>query len=154
MGIRIFQDRDSKQVMRLVSDIIINEFHFSLQLEESGLDSDLLHIEQHYNKTGGCFWVAIDGDKLVGTTGVRKLTRTTCELKRMYVLEQNRRLGIGQEMLEAAIKFARSAGYSRMVLDSSKWLIAARSLYLKNGFVDTEKYNNNYRADVFMQKEL
>src|SRR5262245_3917768 len=117
MGIRIFQDRDSKQVMRLVSDIIINEFHFSLQLEESGLDSDLLHIEQHYNKTGGCFWVAIDGDKLVGTTGVRKLTRTTCELKRMYVLEQNRRLGIGQEMLEAAIKFARSAGYSRMVLD-------------------------------------
>ena len=154
MGIRIFQDRDSKQVLRLVSDIIINEFHFSLQLEEGGLDSYLLHIEQHYNKTGGCFWVAIDGDKLVGTTGVRKLTRTTCELKRMYVLEQNRRLGIGQEMLEAAIKFARSAGYSRMVLDSSKWLIAARSLYIKNGFVDTEKYNNNYRADVFMQKEL
>ena len=40
-----------------------------------------------------------------------------------------------------------------MVLDSSKWLMAAKSLYLKNGFVDTG-YNNNYRADVFMQKQL
>ena len=89
MRVRIFQEIDSKQALRLVSVIIINEFHFSLQLEESGLDSHLLHIEEHYNKSG----------------------------------------------------------YSQMVLDTSKWLVAAKSLYLKNGFVDTERFNNNYRAD-------
>jgi hypothetical protein len=41
-----------------------------------------------------------------------------------------------------------------MVLDSSRRLTAARSLYLENGFIDFERYNDNQRADVFMQKVL
>jgi hypothetical protein len=41
-----------------------------------------------------------------------------------------------------------------MVLDSSKTLYAARALYLKKGFVDIHRYNDNYRADVFMEKKL
>jgi ribosomal protein S18 acetylase RimI-like enzyme len=65
-----------------------------------------------------------------------------------------RRLGIGQRMLDIAIDFARNAGYSRMVLDSSKNLDAARKLYLKAGFVDIPRYNDNYRADVFMERKL
>ena len=30
----------------------------------------------------------------------------------------------------------------------------ARALYLKKGFVDIPKHNENYRADVFMEKKL
>jgi len=56
-------------------------------------------------------------------------------------------------LLDIAIDFARSVGYSRIVLDSSKTLRAARALYLKNGFVDIPKYNDNYRADVFMERK-
>jgi ribosomal protein S18 acetylase RimI-like enzyme len=154
MHVRIFQEeKDSKQVLALISDIIVGEFHFKLELEEGALDSDLLNIEEHY-KSGGRFWVVEDGNKIVGTTGVRKLVQSTCELKRMYVSKPYRRSGIAQKMLDVAIEFARSADYSRMVLDSSKSLTAARSLYLKNGFVDTERYNDNYRADLFMQKQL
>jgi hypothetical protein len=57
-------------------------------------------------------------------------------------------------LLDIAIDFAKSLGYSRMVLDSSKMLYAARGLYLKNSFVDIPGYNDNYRADVFMEKKL
>jgi hypothetical protein len=39
-------------------------------------------------------------------------------------------------------------------LDSSKYLEAARALYLKNGFVDIARYNDNYRANIFMEKSL
>ena len=60
----------------------------------------------------------------------------------------------GQKLLDIAIDFAKSVGYSRMILDSSKMLDAARVLYLKNGFVDISRYNDNYRADVFMEKRL
>jgi GNAT superfamily N-acetyltransferase len=66
----------------------------------------------------------------------------------MYVLNEFRRLGLGQKLLEIAIDFAR------MILDSSKALHVARALYLKNGFVDIPKYNDNYRADVFMERRL
>ena len=94
--------------------------------------------------------------KILGTTAVRNLKQfeSTCELKRMYVLRDFRRLGLGQKLLDIAIDFAKSVVYSRIVLDSSKALHAARALYLKNGFVDIHRYNDNYRADVFMERRL
>jgi GNAT superfamily N-acetyltransferase len=58
----------------------------------------------------------------VGTIAIRNLKQfeSTCELKRMYVLKEFRRLGIGQRMLDVATDFARKSGYSRIVLDSSE----------------------------------
>ena len=64
----------------------------------------------------------------------------------MYVLRDFRLLGLGQKLLDTSIGFAKSVGYSRIVVDSSKALHPARALYLKNGFVDIDRYNNNYRA--------
>src|SRR5206468_3461957 len=94
--------------------------------------------------------------KILGTTAVRNLKQfeLTCELKRMYVLRDFRRLGVGQKLLDIAIDFAKSVGYSRIVLDSSKALHPARALYLKSGFVHIPRYNDNYRADVFMERKL
>ena len=132
------------------------------------MDSDILAIDESYNKSNGsCFWVAetvVNDDysnsrqkqKILGTTAVRNLKQfeSTCELKRMYVLRDFRRLGLGQKLLDIAIDFAKSIGYLRIVLDSSKALHAARALYLKNGFVDIPRYNDNHRADVFMERRL
>jgi GNAT superfamily N-acetyltransferase len=163
--IRPFQKGDSDKVKEFISDIIVNEFKFKLEFDT--LDSDIRAIHETYNKSNrGCFWVAetIDDSntqqkhqqKIVGTTAVRNLKQfeSTCELKRMYVLRDFRRLGLGQKLLNIAIEFAKSFGYSRMILDSSKMLHAARVLYLKNGFVDISRYNDNYRADVFMERRL
>jgi GNAT superfamily N-acetyltransferase len=166
--VRVFNNRtDSERVVRLISDIIVNEFEFKLDFD--GLDSDISCIEEHYKKSdGGCFWVAestknCDNDKdnnkkcqIVGTTALRNLKQfeSTAELKRMYVLRQFRKLGIGQKMLDIAVDFAKSFGYKRIVLDSSKYLYVARHVYLKKGFVDISRYNNNYRANVFMEKKL
>ena len=168
INIRPFQKSDSDKVIEFISDIIVNEFKFKLELDT--LDSDILAIDESYNKSNGsCFWVAetvVNDDdyfnthqqkqKILGTTGVRNLKQfeSTCELKRMYVLRDFRRLALGQKLLDTAIDFARSVGYSRIVLDSSKTLHAARALYLKNGFVDIHRYNDNYRADVFMERRL
>src|SRR5438093_400909 len=119
------------------------------KLEFDTLDSDILAIDKSYNKSNGsCFWVAetvVNDDyfntqqkqKILGTTAVRNLKQfeSTCELKRMYVLRDFRRLGLGQKLLDIAINFAKSVVYPRIVLDSSKALHAARALYLKNGFV-------------------
>jgi ribosomal protein S18 acetylase RimI-like enzyme len=162
--VRMFNKRDDYQsVIKLISDIIVNEFKF--KLEYDGLDSDLLQIEKHYSKAdGGSFWVAERNtgnnnnspSQIVGTIAIRNLKHleSTCELKRMYLLKGFRRLGIGSRMLDIAIDFARNAGYSRIVLDSSKNLVAARALYLNAGFVDIPRYNDNYRADSFMERRL
>ena len=166
INIRPFQKSDSDKVIEFISDIIVNEFKFKLEFDT--LDSDIFAIDKSYNKSNGsCFWVAetVNDDdysnsqqkqKILGTTAVRNLKQfeSTCELKRMYVLRDFRRSGVGQKLLDIAIDFAKSVGYSRIVLDSSKALHPARALYLKNGFVDIPKYNDNYRADVFMERTL
>ena len=155
--IRLYRKSDFEKVLNLISDIIVNEFKF--RLECNHLDSDLMCIEEHYNKPdGGCFWIAeeIIDKQIIGTTGIRNLKQyaSTCELKRMYVVKRYRRLGIGQKLLDTAVDFAKRIGYIRIVLDSSKNLEAARALYLKNGFVDIARYNDNHRADIFMEKSL
>jgi GNAT superfamily N-acetyltransferase len=164
--IRPFQKDDSDKVKEFISGIIVNEFKFKLEFDT--LDADIFAIDKTYNRSNkSCFWIAetiVDDDysntqqeqKIVGTTAVRNLNQfeSTCELKRMYVRNGFRRLGIGQKLLDIAIDFAKSVGYSRIVLDSSKALHPARALYLKNGFVDIPRYNDNYRADVFMEKKL
>jgi len=149
--IRAFHRNDSERVIRLISDIIVNEFNFKLDFNT--LDSDIFDIEENYNKCdGGCFWVAESVDdnnrqqKIVGTTAVRNLKQfeSTCEW----------RLGLGQKLLDIAVGHAKNVGYSKMVLDSSSNLYAARALYLKKGFFDIPRYNDNYRADVFMERKL
>jgi ribosomal protein S18 acetylase RimI-like enzyme len=165
INIRPFQENDSDNVKEFISNIIVNEFKFKLEFDT--LDSDILAIDKIYNRFNrGCMWIAetfvddfnsnMQVQKIVGTTAVRNLDQFphTCELKRMYISTDFRLLGLGQKLLDRAIDFAVNCGYSRMVLDSSRTLYAARSLYLKNGFVDIPRYNENYRADVFMEKKL
>ena len=50
--------------------------------------------------------------------------------------------------------FAKNADYSRLVLDSSKNLGAVRALLLNASFVDIPRYNDNYRADIFMERGI
>jgi hypothetical protein len=58
------------------------------------------------------------------------------------------------ELCNKALDYAKKAGYSKIFLYSSKDLTDYRKLYLKNGFIDIHRYNNDLRADVFMEKKL
>ena len=155
--IREFTDKDSKSIFFLILDIVEKEFGIKVDL--NGLDSDIVHLGGYYNQqNGGCLYVAEieDSNKIIGTAAIRnfKQFHSACELKRMFVSKEYRKLGIGQRLLDITLDFARKAGYSKILLYSSSALKAARNLYLKNGFVDTKRYNDDYRVDVFMQSPL
>ena len=69
--------------------------------------------------------------------------------------KSHRGLGIGQQLIDTAIDFAKRMRYKRILLHSSNKMKTSRILYLKNGFVDIPSYNkNNRRADIFMEKKL
>jgi len=151
-----------KKVFHFLYDILVNEFNISLDF--NNLDSDLLDIRNHYNKDDGeCFWIVElkNNSQIIGTVALRKLkeskfsdTSDFAELKRMFLSKEYRGQGIGQQMLETALNFAKKVGYSKVFLYSSKDLTDSRKLYLKNGFGDIQPYNNDNRADVFMIKNL
>lgn len=95
-----------------------------------------------------------DDDRIIGVAAVKELTETSCELKSLYLLERYHGQGLGKRLLNKAISYAKENGYKKMFLDSLSTSKKAIALYRKTGFLDTERYNQNERSDVFMVMEL
>ncbi|MEW9918716.1 GNAT family N-acetyltransferase [Marimonas sp. MJW-29] len=70
----------------------------------------------------------------VGCGMTHALAHETAEIKRVFVTDAARGKGIAAGICEALIAQARTDGYSRIVLDTSKSLAAAQSLYSRLGF--------------------
>lgn len=56
------------------------------------------------------------------------------QLRMLLVEPTARRLGLGQRLVHECDRFARMAGYSRIVLWTNRLLVAARSIYQKAGY--------------------
>lgn len=100
-------------------------------------------------------WLAWVGSSLAGTIALRQLVPgEAAEIKRMYVREAYRGIGIAQRLLAQAECFARDVGYLRILLDSTDTMQVARRLYERNGYERCERYNSNPQATLFMSKRL
>lgn len=119
-------------------------------LDIKGQHSYYREIETFFHK----FWIMIDSERVIGTVAIKSITETACEIKSLYLLKVYHNQGLGHTLLTHAVDFARTVGYEKMYLDSLSTSTKAISLYRHMGFTDTEKYNNNLRADVFMERKL
>ena len=122
-------------------------------LPESGRTLDINGRHSSYNDIENCFkafWCMFDQENVIGVVAVKELDETNCELKSLYLLERFHGMGYGKCLLQKAIAYAKECGYEMMYLDTLSTSKKAIALYRKAGFVDTEKYNQNERADVFM----
>lgn len=88
------------------------------------------------------FLAKLDGQP-VAACGLKRFSDTECELKRLYCRSAGRGHGLGRKMTEICIEEGRRQGYSRMLLDTNRDLVAANVIYEKLGFTDIEKYYDN-----------
>lgn len=114
--------------------------------------ADIANIEMNYMKNG-CFWCMIDENEIIGTVAIRVIDTKNqiVELKRMYVLPKLQGKGYGRRLLEHAIESARTQHYQKICLDTRKQFSAAQHLYRSAGFQETERYNDNEKADFFFE---
>lgn len=96
------------------------------------------------------FWCIFDGSVMIGTVGLKRLCGKSCELKALYLDEKYHGKGLGRQLAQTAIDFARENGYGEMYLDCMSKSVKAIGLYEKLGFHKTERYNKNFFADIFM----
>ncbi|WP_255593299.1 helix-turn-helix domain-containing GNAT family N-acetyltransferase [Acidovorax sp. sic0104] len=79
-------------------------------------------------------WIAeLDGER-VGAVFVVRKSATVAQLRMLILSPKARGLGLGARLTDECIAFARSKGYSKMVLWTNSCLTAARGIYAKRGF--------------------
>jgi DNA-binding MarR family transcriptional regulator/GNAT superfamily N-acetyltransferase len=91
-------------------------------------------------------WIAErDGEMLGCVFLVRRPGKSkVCQLRMLLVEPSARGLGIGLRLVEECLRFARQAGYRKMMLWTNSVLTAARVIYKKVGFrlTESEKHHS------------
>lgn len=72
----------------------------------------------------------------------------------MWVSRDARGHGVGYQILLGLEQVAQNAGFSRIRLDSNRTLTEAHALYLRCGYGDIKRYNDNPYADLWFEKTL
>jgi putative acetyltransferase len=75
--------------------------------------------------------VAYENSKPVGCGAIKKLNNDSMEVKRMYVLPSNRKLGIASHILKELERWAKELSFSKCILETGKKQPEAIGLYLK-----------------------
>ena len=126
-------------------------------LPESGRKLDLDQKHKSYLDVQHCFdafWIMLDREEIIGTAALKRMDECRCELKSLYLYERFQGRGLGRKLLETVIEEAAQSGYREMYLDTLSTSARELTLYKKTGFVRTERYNENYDADIFMVLKL
>jgi ribosomal protein S18 acetylase RimI-like enzyme len=110
-------------------------------------DAELASLPGEYAAPQGILLLAMVNGAIAGCCAMRPLHRVdysdACEMKRLYVRQAFRRLGLGRQLTEAIVDAARVAGYHHLLLDTLSDMESARALYADLGFEAIPPYYHN-----------
>jgi putative acetyltransferase len=110
-------------------------------------DRELAGLPGDYAAPRGALLLASVDGQLAGCCALRPLDTAdypnAAEMKRLYVRDAFRGLGLGRQLVEATLDAARQAGYACVLLDTLDDMEAARTLYEDLGFEDIPPYYHN-----------
>ncbi len=102
----------------------------------------------------GVFLVATLRAEPVGCGGLKFHGDEPAELKRMWVAESVRGLGIGRRLLDELESRAAAGGARVVRLETNKTLLEAISLYRSAGYRDVDPFNDEPYAHHWFEKHL
>jgi DNA-binding MarR family transcriptional regulator/N-acetylglutamate synthase-like GNAT family acetyltransferase len=115
------------------------EYGWSSQIEAITADIVSAFLKNFDPARERCWIAEIDGEP-AGSVFLVKETDDVARLRLLLVEQRARGLGIGAQLVDECIGFARAAGYRSITLWTHKVLTAARAIYLKNGFRLVEEW--------------
>jgi len=146
-------------------DIVIKEAYSSIDdikvlFEEytSSLGIDLTYqnyaeeysdLPGKYVRPSGRLYIAYSDRIATGCVALRKFDAQRSEMKRLYVRNQFRGLGIGKMLAEQVICEAKAIGYNSIVLDTLSTMESARLLYKNLGFEEIAPYYDSPIKDTY-----
>ncbi len=141
---------DESGVLKLVKEVLES---YGLDLNPTGEDLDITDIPKYYMENHGDFEVIEFKGNIIASYGIYKIDSETCELRKMYLKQNFQGMGLGNIMIENALKIAKSLGYKRMTLQTNSLLYKAIKLYEKYGFEELEEEVCE-RCDLAMFRDI
>jgi len=136
---------------------LVEEYAASLNVDLSfqNFAQELEHFENEYSAPSGAFLLAREEGSFVGCVGLRKLSDTVGEIKRLYVAPTARGLGFGEALVRGIVDEGKQLKYTRLVLDTLPSMLEARSLYHALGFKPVAPYRfNPVSGTAFLELQL
>ena len=113
-----------------------------------------------FQQPGSHYYVGLLNGRIAGGGGIYPspgLPENVCEMVKTYLDATARGKGLGRQLIESSLGFAREYGYRQVYIETMPELKKAMSIYEKYGFryLDGPMGNTgHYGCSVWMLKEL
>ena len=152
--IRVASGADDIAIIRELFLEYASSLGFSLCFQ--GFDQELERLPGEYSPPDGRLFIAEYNGKVAGCIALKRLGLDICEMKRLYLRNDFRGLGLGRILAEKLIAEARAIGYRKMALDTIEdKMKSAVALYRSLGFNPCAPYYHNpISGALYMELEL
>lgn len=124
-------------------------------IDLNGKDTDLLDLGTHYGASNSGFWCIMENNQIIGTIGLRpiKNVNNCAEIRRLYIHPDWQNRGIGSNLIDFVIDFAKSNLFEKLRATTSFDRTVIIHMLQKKGFYQMQKYRTS-SADLFFEMPL
>ncbi|MDU8428478.1 GNAT family N-acetyltransferase [Pseudomonas syringae pv. actinidifoliorum] len=136
--VRRFVLNDEQGVSALILPIQREEFGIPITAEDQ---PDLKAIPEFYQTGNGDFWVAVQGDHVVGSIALKDIGSGQAALRKMFVAApfRGKEFSIAARLLDRLIEESTRKGVTEVFLGTTDKFLAAHRFYEKHGFQEIAK---------------
>ncbi len=158
MIIREIQPKDNQQVKKVVQAVLVE-----MGVPKVGTayeDESLNDMHAEYDKRRMAYFVVEEDGEIIGCAGIAPLKNgdpEICELQKMYFLPVARGRGVGTQMMDHCLAYAKEQGFRKCYLETLPYMKNAIKLYNRTGFEPLEKPmgdTGHYNCTVWMIRDL
>ena len=113
-----------------------------VDLNRQGFAEEIAHLPGPYAPPDGALLLAFRNNDVLGCIALKRLASEVAEIKRLYVVQQGRGLGVGKMLVTAILKEAVHLDYREIKLDTLTHMTPAIALYRSFSFVPIAPYGS------------
>jgi DNA-binding MarR family transcriptional regulator/GNAT superfamily N-acetyltransferase len=131
--LRTHQSGDLGWIVYRHGVLYAEQYHYDERFEAKVAEIMARFIENFDARRDRC-WIAERAGKRVGSVLLVHQSKTVAKLRVLLVEPSARGLGIGRRLVQECVRFARQAGYKKIVLWTQSELKGARTIYERTRF--------------------
>lgn len=150
--IRGYRAGDEDYIIRRHGEMYLAEYDLS-EVFAQFVDGLVRRFVQSLNPARECVLIPELGGAPMGSIAIADAGGETAQLRFFLLEKEARGMGLGLRLAEAAVDFARKAGYRHIFLDTISDLTSARAIYKRLGFTVTETHTQcDWGREVLNEK--